>query len=141
MAAQVSIQAVDAAGQNIYVVFKVTLSGNYPTGGDPLNFTSGGTLPVTQDAAFVGLVAAVESSGLIQVFVESQNRGFINGGNTVNYSPVVTLGANNLINPQNGVKLVCGVLNTYGTEHSAGAYEAAYTGDIITGYALFTKLL
>ena len=137
MAAQVQIQSVDAAGQNIYVVFTVKLSGSYPTGGDPLNFNGSGTLPVTQDPTFIGLVAAIESSSLLQISVESQG-----GLLSYQYAAIVSSsGSPATINPQTGVKLKIGALNTFGTELSAGAYAAALTGDVITGVAVFTKLL
>jgi len=143
MAAQVQIQSVDAAGQNIYVVFKVVLSGNYVAGGDPLNFTGGGTLPATQDPAFIGLVAAIESSSLLQISVESQGGAQIAGASTTNYSSLVSpSGSPTTINPQTGVKLKVQALgNNFSVEHAAAAYEAAYLNDIITGFAVFNKLL
>lgn len=140
MPAQVSLQTVDALGAEIYVSFNVVLSGNYPTGGDPLNFTSGAPLPATQDPAYIGLVAAVESSTGLQCDAWSQSGGSINGANSTNYciNKVST-------NPNGGFKLKCAALVAQGTakdaEHAAGAYEAAYTGDNITGFAIFTKML
>jgi hypothetical protein len=140
MAAQVQIQSIDAAGQNIYVVFKVVLSGSYPTGGEPLNFTGSGTLPVIQDPTFIGLVAAIESSSLLQISVESQ------GGNlSFQYAAIITAaGTPATINPQTGVKLKISVDGTFGTEHSAAAYSGdthRADQDTITGFAVFNKLL
>lgn len=140
MPAQVSLQTVDALGAEIYVSFNVALSGNYPTGGDPLNFTSGGTLPATQDAAFVGLLAAVESSQLLQLDVWDQSGAAINGANTINVAAVKSSA-----NPATGGKIKVAALQTQGTskdaEHAASAYEAAYTGASITGFAIFSKLM
>lgn len=134
MPAQVSLQTVDALGAEIYVSFNVAFSGNYPTGGDPLNFTAGGTLPVTQDPAFIGLVAAIESTNLLQVDVWSQGGNLARG-----YVPAVTKVAN-VINPATGVKVKINS-GLFGTELSAGAYPGDVTGDQVTGFAIFTKLL
>jgi len=143
MAAQVSIQALDAAGQNTYVVFGIALSGNYVTGGDPLNFTANNPLPVTQDPLFIGLVAAVESSQLVQLDVWDQSGNAINGANTINVVPIKPAGVG--VNPNGGGKIKVAALAAQGTakdvEHAASAYEAAYTGANLTGFAMFTKLL
>jgi hypothetical protein len=140
MAAQVSLQTVDALGAEIYVTFNVALSGNYPTGGDPLNFTSGGTLPATQDAAYIGLVAAVESSQLLQLDVWDQSGAAINGANTINIAAVKSSS-----NPATGGKIKAAAIQAQGTskdaEHAASGYEPAYTGAQITGFAVFSKLL
>jgi hypothetical protein len=143
MAAQVQIQSVQAAGQNIIVTFTVVLSGNYPTGGDSLNFTSSGTLPAIQDPAFVGMVAAIESSNLLQADVWSQGGQQIAGASSVSYDVVrTTSGSPPSCNPATGLKLKVGAVGANPTtEHAASAYEAAYTGDAVTGMAVFTKLL
>lgn len=138
--AQVSLQTVDALGAEIYVSFNVALSGNYVTGGDPMNFTSGGTLPATQDAAYIGLVAAVESSQLLQLDVWDQSGAQIAGANSINVAAVKSG-----TSPATGSKIKVAALQAQGTakdaEHAANAYEAAYTGASITGFAIFTKLL
>jgi hypothetical protein len=140
MPAQVSLQTVDALGAEIYVTFNVALSGNYPVGGDPLNFTSGGTLPATQDPAYIGLLAAVESSQLLQLDVWDQSGNAINGANTINVAAVKSS-----TSPATGGKIKVAALQSQGTskdaEHAASAYEAAYTGASITGFAVFSKLL
>lgn len=137
MPAQVSLQTIDALGAEIYVSFNVTLSGNYPTGGDPLNFSAGGTLPATQDPSFIGLLAAVESSQLLQFDVWDQSGAAINGANSINVAAVRASA-----NPATGAKIKCGALAASPTtEHAAAAYESQYTGASITGFAIFTKLL
>lgn len=140
MAAQVSIQTVDALGAQIYCTFNVALSGNYVTGGDPLNFTSGGTLPATQDPAYIGLVAAIESSTLLQLDVWDQSGNAINGANTINVAAVKSS-----TSPATGAKIKAAALQAQGTakdqEHAASSYEASYTGALITGFAVFTKML
>ena len=131
MAAQVSIQTVDALGAQIYCTFNVACSGNYPTGGDPLNFTAGGTLPVTQDPAYIGLVAAVESSQLLQLDVWTQ------GGNLARDYVANKVSTN----PATGGKLKMNTAKGSTTELAAGAYPGDVTADLITGYAVFTKML
>jgi len=140
MPAQVSLQTVDALGAEIYVSFNVALSGNYVVGGDPLNFTSGGVLPATQDPAYIGLLAAVESSQLLQLDVWDQSGNAINGANTINVAAVKAS-----TSPATGAKIKVAALAAQGTakdaEHTASAYEAAYTGAQITGFAIFSKLM
>lgn len=137
MAAQVSIQTCDALGAEIYVSFNVALSGSYATGGDALNFSPTGTLPVTADSTYIGQLPQIMSSSLLQVDVWSQ------GGNILfQYIPVVTrAGTPSTISLQTGVKLKVSASATFGTEHAASSYEAGITGDSITGFAIFTKLL
>lgn len=132
MAAVVTIQTVDALGAEIYVSFNVALSGTYPTGGEVLNFAT-----AAADASYIGLMPQIMSSVLLQVDCWSQ------GGNLAfQYTPIVTKsGTPSTINPATGVKLKISASATFGTEHSAGAYEAGLTGDIITGFAIFTKML
>jgi hypothetical protein len=131
MAAQVSIQTVDALGAEIYVSFNVALSGNYPAGGDVLNFTSGGVLPATQDPAYIGLVAAVESSQLLQMDVWSQ------GGNLARDYTASKVS----VNPATGAKIKMNSVRGASTELTAGAYPADVTADTVTGFAIFTKML
>jgi hypothetical protein len=142
MAAQVQFTNVDATGDAIYATFNVVLSGSYIVGGDPLNFTGNGTLPATADPAFVGLLAQVMSSNLINVDVWSQGGAAISAANQTGYTSACTK-TSNVINPQTGVKLKVAALASpsTSTEHAAGAYEAGYTGDLITGMAVFTKML
>lgn len=143
MPAQVQINNVDASAQSIYVTGFIVLSGTYPTGGDPLNFTGGGTLPATQDPSFVGLLAALESTSILNVDVWSMNGSTINGASSTNYSPVVTKsGTPATINPATGVKLKTAALSaTPSTEHSNIGYESQYTGDILAFMCVATKLL
>lgn len=137
MSAQVSLQSVDALGAEIYVSFNVALSGNYVTGGDPLNFTSGGTLPATQDPGYIGLVAAIESSQLLQLDVWDQSGAAINAGNSIAVAAVKSS-----VNPQTGAKIkASGPAANPTTEHAAAPYESQFTGASITGFAIFTKLL
>ncbi len=93
----------DGSGNNLfYAIGTLAFSGNYPTGGDTLDFTTvADKLPSTQ---------------IIQVFVDSQN------GNTIYYVPVQGTALNNW-----KVKAI----NGGGTEISAGAYPAGVTSDIV----------
>lgn len=135
MSAQVQITNVDAAAQSLYVTFNVVLTGNYPTGGDVLNFAT-----ATPDPQFVGLAPTVESSSLLNIDVWGQGGGSI-GSNQTNYCCAVTkAGTPAVINPATGIKLKVGALGAF-TEHAAAGYESQYLNDIVTGMAVFTKLL
>jgi hypothetical protein len=136
MPAQVQITNVDAATQSIYVTFNVVLSGAYPLGGDPLNFAA-----AIADPAFVGLLAAVESASCLNVDVWSQGGGGIGAANLTAYQCVVAkAGSPSTINPAAGIKLKVAALSA-STEHAASSYESQYLNDIITGMAVFTKLI
>lgn len=129
MASQVSIQTVDALGAEIYVSFNVVQTGSYTTavGGDVLNFTSGGTNPAVQDPAYIGLVAAIESSQLLQLDVWSQ------GGNLANQYVANKVSTS----PATGGKYKIGASGTFGSELGTGSYPS----DTLTGFAIFTKNL
>jgi hypothetical protein len=138
MPAAIAINSVDATGATVNVTGFITLSGNYPTGGDPLNFAL-----ATADPSYVGMLAAVESSTLLDIDVWSMAGSSINGSNSTGYQPVSTkAGTPSIISPATGCKLKCAALNASPTtEHSAGAYESQYTGDTIAFMAVFTKNL
>lgn len=144
MPAQVNITNVDAYGQSIYITFNVVLSGAYTVGGDTLNFTGSGTLPVGVDPQFVGLLPAVESSSCLNADVWSQGGGSIGAANQTLYNIVLTkTGTPSIISPATGIKIKVAALATPSTpaEHAGSSYESQYTGDFITGMAVFTKLL
>src|ERR1700738_4875056 len=88
---------VDSSASNfVYAIGTLTFSGNYPTGGDTLDFTQvADKLPSTQ---------------IVQAFVESQN------GNSGYYVAVAGTALNNWkLKPFNGG----------GTELTAGAYPVS----------------
>jgi len=93
----------DGSGSNLfYAIGTLTFSGNYPTGGDTLDFTTvADKLPSTQ---------------IIQVFADSQN------GNAGYYVPVQGSALNNW-----KLKAFTGG----GTEVTAGAYPASVTTDVV----------
>jgi hypothetical protein len=94
---------VDSSASNfVYAIGTLTFSGNYPTGGDTLDFTQ--------------VADKLPSDQLIQVFADSQN------GNGGYYVPVQGSALNNW-------KLKA--FNGGGTELSAGAYPASVTSDIV----------
>lgn len=138
MAAQVQINNVDASGSSIKVSGFIVLSGNYPSGGDVLNFAA-----ATADLSFEGILPAIISSSLLTLLVDSMGGSAIAGSSSTNYSPACTkTGTPATINPATGVKLKCAALGASPTtEHSAGAYESQYTGDIVAFRAVFTKNL
>ena len=104
---------VDASASNfIYGIATLTFSGNYPTGGDTLDFTQ--------------VADRLSSSQIIQAFVESQN------GNAGYYVAVAGSALNNW-------KLKC--FNGGGTEITAGAYPASVTSDVVQLCLTARKLL
>ena len=104
---------VDSSASNfVYAIATLTFSGNYPTGGDTLDFTQvADKLPSTQ---------------IVQAFAESQN------GNSGYYIPVQGSALNNW-------KLKAFVGG--GTEITAGAYPASVTSDIVQLSITARKLL
>jgi hypothetical protein len=104
---------VDSSASNfVYAIASLNFSGNYPTGGDTLDFTQiADKLPSTQ---------------VVQVVAESQN------GNSGYYVPVQGSALNNW-------KLKC--LQGGGTEISAGAYPSSVTSDIVQLSITARKLL
>jgi len=104
---------VDSSASNfVYAIANLAFSGNYPVGGDTLDFTTvADKLPSTQ---------------VVQVFAESQN------GSSGYYSAVQGSALNNW-------KLK--VFNGGGTELAAGAYPASVTSDIVQLSITARKLL
>ena len=93
----------DGSGSNLfYAIGTLAFSGNYPTGGDTLDFTQ--------------VADKLPSDQIIQVFADSQN------GNGGYYVPVQGSALNNW-------KLKA--FTAGGTELSAGAYPASVTSDIV----------
>jgi len=104
---------VDSSASNfVSAVASLSFSGNYPTGGDALDFTQiADKLPSTQ---------------IVQAIAESQN------GNSGYYVPVQGSALNTW-------KLKC--LQGGGTEISAGAYPSSVTSDIVQLSITARKLL
>jgi hypothetical protein len=104
---------VDSSASNfVYAIGTLTFSGNYPTGGDTLDFTQvADKLPSTQ---------------IVQAFAESQN------GNSGYYVAIAGSALNNW-------KLKA--FNGGGAEISAGAYPASVTSDVVQLAITARKLL
>ncbi len=104
---------VDSSASNfVYAIANLAFSGNYPAGGDTLDFTQvADKLPSTQ---------------IVQAFAESQN------GNSGYYVVVQGSALNNF-------KLKA--FNGGGTEITAGAYPASITSDIVQLSITARKLL
>ena len=104
---------VDSSASNfVYAVATLTFTGNYPTGGDTLDFTQ--------------VTDKLPSTQVVQVFAESQN------GNSGYYIPVQGNALNNW-----KLKAFAGG----GTEITAGAYPASVTTDIVQLSVTARKLL
>jgi hypothetical protein len=94
---------VDSSANNfVYAIATLAFSGNYPTGGDTIDFTT--------------LADKLPSTQIIQAFAESQN------GNNGYYGVVAGAALNNW-----KLKAFSGG----GTEISAGAYPASVTTDVV----------
>ena len=94
---------VDGSGNNfLYAIGTLAFSGNYPTGGDTLDFTQ--------------VADKLATTQIIQAFAESQN------GNSGYYVAVAGAALNNW-----KLKAFSGG----GTEVAAGAYPASVTSDIV----------
>src|SRR5260370_19653731 len=103
---------VDGSGSNLlYAIGTLAFSGNYPTGGDTLDFTQ--------------VIDKLPSTQLIQVFADSQN------GNSGYYVPIAGSALNNW-----KLKAFSG-----GTEITAGAYPASITSDVVQLAITARKLL
>ena len=105
MSITISLQPnnVDSSANNyVYAVATLTFSGNYPSGGDTLDFTQ--------------VADKLPSDTIVQAFAESQN------GNSGYYIPVQGAALNNW-----KLKAFLGG----GTEVTAGAYPASVTTDIV----------
>ena len=104
---------VDSSASNfVYAIATLAFSGNYPAGGDTLDFTT--------------VADKIPSTQIIQAFAESQN------GNSGYYIPVQGSALNNW-------KLKCFLGG--GTEITAGAYPASVTSDIVQLSLTARKLL
>jgi len=104
---------VDGSGNNLfYAIGTLAFSGNYPTGGDTLDFTT--------------VADKLPSDQIIQVFADSQN------GNSGYYVPLAGSALNNW-----KLKAFTGG----GTELSAGAYPASVTSDVVQLTITARKLL
>lgn len=122
MALAIKISNVQAAGQQLRVAFNITPSGNYITGGDTLDFTT-----ATQDPAFVGMLAAIESFGpAVSLDVWDASGNIANG-----VFPIIGTALNN-----NKLKFT----SAFNTELGAGAYPGSLTGGKLQGEAIFNKL-
>lgn len=104
---------VDSSASNlVYALATLSFNGNYPAGGDTLDFTQ--------------VAAALPSTTVLQAFAESQN------GGAGYYVAVVGTALNNW-------KLKC--FTGGGTEIPAGAYPASVTADVVQLMITARKLL
>lgn len=123
MALAISIISVEPVGMDLRVIFQAVASSSYSTGGDTLDFTS-----VTQNALFVGPVAAIPSS------LPPKSIRVASAGGQIKYQYVPSIGS-----AQNNCLLL--VTSAFNTQIAATTYPAEVTGDTIIGEAVFTKLI
>jgi hypothetical protein len=104
---------VDSSASNfVYAIATLAFSGNYPSGGDTLDFTQ--------------VADKIPSTQMVQAWAESQN------GNSGYYVAVAGSALNNW-------KLKA--FNGGGTEITAGAYPASVTSDVVQLSITARKLL
>ena len=104
---------VDSSASNFaYAIATLTFSGNYPSGGDTLDFTQ--------------VADKIPSTQIVQAFAESQN------GNSGYYVAVAG-------SAQNNWKLKA--FTGGGAEIGAGAYPASVTSDVVQLAVTARKLL
>lgn len=110
---QNSIDAV--ASRFLKTLCRLTLSGNYTTGGDTLDFSNGG----------VNSAVPPNSRGISQVSIKSNGPAASVGANGGNYQFIPGSGAS----PWTNAKLK--VFATAGTQYASGAYGSDATTDIV----------
>jgi hypothetical protein len=119
----VSITKVIADDQDGTVYFNLLLSGNYPTGGDTVNFET-----AVQDPAFEGNFAGIPAS-LAPISLDIWDAS---GEILFQIAPI-------LGTTQANCKVKFGASATFGTQLAAGAYPAGLTGASLQGVAVFHK--
>lgn len=123
MPLQVKITNMKPGDNGLIVFFNLIATGNYPTGGDTIDFTQ-----AIQDPAFVGTVAQIPASqGPISMDVWDASGNIANGFFAVQGSAL------------NNSKMK--VISAFNTELSAGAYPSPILNGKLQGQAVFNKLL
>jgi hypothetical protein len=110
-----SLDVDGSASHFVFVSGQLKFSGNYPTGGDTLDWT---TVP-----------DKLAGSICISVAVASQTLG----------NAYVPIGG--ITTALNVWKVLCQTPGTYNSQLAAGAYPSAITSDTVTFTAIFRKLL
>jgi len=121
MANTITITSVEASGQNMWVTFKIKLTGSYASGGEILDFTK-----ATIDPVFLGLYAGFAVSLQTPICPDAWSTT----GQIINvYFFVAGL--------LNACKLK--MASAIGTELGAGAYSAGMLADTIEGQLILNK--
>jgi hypothetical protein len=126
MPVAIQINNIDgSANGDIFVEGTLSFSGNYPTGGDAVDF-SGVNSVITLGSAFTGAASQITSSFLKQLWFGSQ------AGNLLRQY---------VANALSGLsaKIKISASSTFGTELSAGAYPGDVTADVVAFQATFKK--
>ncbi len=125
MAAQVQITSIAKFMGQLRVIFNVVLTGSYPAGGDPTDFTN-----FVKASTFIGEVESIPTS-LPPVALD-----FWSQDGNLDFQYTAVLGAT-IANS----KLKISAADTFGTEFTAGAYSAPLKAAKITGEAIFNTPL
>ena len=127
MAVVLTVTDVDPGGTLIYVYGSVAFSGNYPSGGDTVDWTS-----ITRSLGIAGQAPA--SSMQNPAFGPIQASFTVQGGTPNLYNLLQGIAANNW-------KMRGYTSGSSGAEFTGGAaYPASATGDTITFAAAFRRL-
>ena len=120
MALSITINNLDQATDSFYVRGSLSASGSYTSGGDTLDFSGKGDLPVSTPPRDVFIHG---TSGFVYEFV----RGTSLANNKM------------ILRGQQPTSATSGVIAL--SEMASGAYPSGVTGDTITFLAIFDKLL
>jgi len=120
----VQIDNIECGNDSIFVTGRLIPSGNYPAGGDTVDFTN-----TTASTFFTGVSAAIPSAQPpVQFGAWSQNGNLLN-----QFVPIIGSAMNNS-------KLKISAASSFGTDFGANPYSAALLADVITFSATFKKL-
>jgi hypothetical protein len=129
MAAAISVTQVIQGAMGTMVIFNITLTGSYVTGGDTLDFTK-----ATQDASFQGSYSIPIESSLAPLQLDIWDQSGLAIGATSYYAaPVI---GSTLANSK--IKIAA---NGAFTEFSAGAYAAGLLAAKFTGSLVIARNL
>ena len=129
MAAAITIDRVSNDGETFH--FNVTLTGNYPAGGETLDFTK-----ASYDPSFIGVAGPLPITSLPPIHISIEPNGGSSAATMLANQLVAVLGATLAT-----CKLVISAASSFGTEFTAGAYSAGLLAMKISGYVTISKMI